>query len=163
MNCLVLDIDGTIADTTIRTKIATDQYPDGHPQFYSLLFDGSLIPHDTPIVAARDFLIAFVKDHPEVKIIYLSGRPMRIYHETEKWLSDHLFPKGDLILRTKGPTVKFKSDYLLKIKHQSYNIIAFIGDSNDDLDAALDAKIKFIQVPYNGWKTSNILDGMNHP
>jgi hypothetical protein len=71
------------------------------------------------VVKAIAFLSYTTEDDTELcKIVYLTGRPHRVRHQTEEWLWDHALPKGELIMRRDGdhrPDTLTKRELLDKI------------------------------------------------
>jgi acid phosphatase class B len=153
---LSVDIDGTIANIHDRFKMAEEIEPTKNSKFWDLFLSADHYHLDQPIVAARDFLNQFVRENPEFQIVYLSGRRKDTTMETEKWLSDHGFPKGEVLLRPSGNTKWFKQRELKRMK-KNHPILAHIGDSDDDENAAIGAGVKAVRVPENGWNTADVL------
>jgi acid phosphatase class B len=153
---LSVDIDGTIANISARLKMAEELEPTKNSKFWDLFLSADHYHLDQPIAAARDFLNQFVRENPEFQIVYLSGRRKDTTVETEKWLSDHGFPNGEVLLRPSGNTKWFKQRELKRMK-KNHPILAHIGDSDDDENAAIGAGVKSVRVPENGWNTADVL------
>lgn len=159
---LSVDIDGTIANVSKRLKKAEKADPSRGHKFWKIFLDGDNYHLDQPIKPALEFLKDFVKEHPEDKIVYLSGRPKDTTPATKKWLDKYGYPQGEILLRPYGRTETFKAQELEKLKKEGHQIIAHIGDTADDENAAKAAGVKFIKVPTNGWNTQDVRKALSN-
>jgi len=147
IRAISIDIDGTIANIDERLRQAQSKYAYGTGAFWNYFLSGSLFYLDRPIPQARDFLQRFAQCG---RIIYLSGRPLNTFEETQEWLRSNGFPNGELLLRPSGNTREFKTNQLIRLKREYY-LIAHIGDSEDDRLSAQEAGVPFVQVKTNEW------------
>lgn len=87
--CVVLDIDGTLANGDHRLHLIK-QEPKQWDAYFDACFEDQPIEHMRGIVRAleREFVTVFV-----------SGRAERCRHLTEKWLSLHGFYSGRYTMR----------------------------------------------------------------
>ena len=115
---------------------------------------------DEPIIDARDFLIDWVSQHPNGRIVFLSGRTIELMEETKQWLHEHGFPNGDIILRRKIKTFWFKTNQLSKLKKEA-SWIVHIGDSEDDIKAAEASGVPCICIVENKWDSQHVLAELN--
>ena len=89
--CIIVDIDGTVAD------------------YHGVrgVYDGDECHKDKVIEETRHIVRAMrgnwlKRIFKPVKIIYLSGREHKWWGKTYKWLKDNNFPNGNLYMRTTG-------------------------------------------------------------
>jgi predicted kinase len=114
LNCVICDLDGTLAEHTGREPFEWDR-----------------IPEDKIDWRMRDMLITLSENH--TKIFFLTGRPENVREQTELWLNENYGGAYTLIMRPekqfgKGNAVK-KELYEQHIKGK-YNVIAVLEDSN---------------------------------
>jgi len=133
----VVDIDGTIADTSERFNIATEKCP--HPEsgrgrltpcFWDAFMDPELAMRDKPIEGTAR---AVNKLAEKYHIVYLSGRRAAMQEVTERWLRVNGYPytpdRATVILRPKGKgTLEWKGKFLSQIA-KSGKVKVFISDS----------------------------------
>jgi len=93
---IVVDIDGTIADTTTRGNYANSQFKKDSEIWWDALMDPSLVYLDKPILFSGMVLRIYYDRGYE--IIYLTGRPDYMREETRKWLENNNFPDGRLFM-----------------------------------------------------------------
>jgi hypothetical protein len=88
----VVDLDGVLADVRHRLH-----HVERHPKDWATFF--ALAESDPPL--AEGFAVAreLAERH---QVVYLSGRPERCRTATERWLTRHDAPVGQLILRRDG-------------------------------------------------------------
>ena len=148
---LSVDLDGTVADITVRKEYALQFGVDGSIEFYEALLDGKQYTLDQPILAARDFLNQYVRD-TKGEIIYLSGRREGTEGDSQAWLTKHNFPRGRVIHRAKGHrSLDFKCSWLRQFKETRW-VDAHIGDRlEDDANAARFSGVKFLHVVDHVW------------
>ena len=150
-----VDLDGTVADISRRIEYASQFGPHGSVQFYEALLDGSQYHLDTPIQAARAYLLKYVN---EVKgeIVYLSGRRQGTETESQNWLEQHGFPRGQIIHRRVGNrSLDFKSYWLRQFRSTKW-VDGHYGDRlEDDGMAARLTGIKFVHIVDHKWPEFN--------
>jgi acid phosphatase class B len=150
-----VDIDGTVADISKRFEYALQFGPDGSVQFYGALLDGAHYHMDTPIEAARDYLVKY-KEEIKGDIVYLSGRREGTESESRAWLEKHGFPRGQIIHRRMGNrSLDFKLYWLRRFKASKW-IDGHYGDRmQDDAAAARYAGIRFVHIVDHVWPEFN--------
>jgi len=144
MKAIIVDIDGTIANTSERLKIAEDRVANEKVNFFDAFLDSKLLHLDTPVPGSKECIRDLAKD---ATIIYLSGRRVDGTAETEKWLALHGYPKGKVILRRKGIATKpFKIEAIRSLKSQGYDVVCGIGNKEDDIEAYKEASVPGVLV-----------------
>lgn len=117
---IIVDIDGTLADTEIE----------------SLLLDGE-DSESEPLKHAR----AAMRDLAEHSdLLYLTARPRSLLEKTRKWLDHHQFPRAPLFVAPDWRSAvyrpsDFKRDILAEICRRWPNALIGIGDRLSDADA----------------------------
>lgn len=122
--CYVFDIDGTIADLTHRLHHIQKE-PKDWDSFFSDCHK------DAPITHVRHLLQDPSK--AGAKIVYVSGRSSQVRSETAAWLLGHLFPAGQLYMRTEGdhrPDNLVKGDLLDELHDAGFRPIMAFDDRN---------------------------------
>jgi predicted kinase len=120
-DCLVFDIDGTIAHMNNRSP-----------------FDWGAVRNDTPD-PIMVFLISSWLIQNSNKVVFLSGRDSVCQQETMAWISKHFnnvrfgvaCPNAILLMRPEGSTEKdtsVKKDLLLRHVDSVYNVLAVFDD-----------------------------------
>jgi len=144
---IIVDIDGTIFDTSERFELASEEHNPKSPKFWDAFMDTSKIKLDKPIKNTAYFLSSL--KHAGAKIIYLSGRRTALSKETRRLLDGHGYPQGKLILRPKGvSTVDFKVDQILKLR-ETNNIKVYIGNEKVDEEIGKITDIPTVKVRTN--------------
>lgn len=144
---IIVDIDGTLFDTRIRWKKATEIAKPPSPAFWEAFMSDDFIRHDTPLRSSAKVLEFLVKSG--YKIIYLSGRRDEVLIDTEIALERGGFPDGEIILRRKGlRTEDFKIREMRRL-NMEYNVVMSIGDSDSDKYVAHEVAIPFVWVLQN--------------
>lgn len=134
----IIDIDGTIIDTSARAAIALQEAGATNREFWDIMFDPELVKLDTPILGVKECLQELAK---QGKIIYLSGRRNNIQEATTKQLKEFGYPEGQVILRKKGVKTKiFKVETIKNLKTK-YNVVCGVGDSPEDIEAYTETDI----------------------
>jgi hypothetical protein len=87
--CVVLDIDGVIADVRHRLRFVASKPKNWHAFF-------AAAPKDPPLDVGVRFAREAASSH---EIVYLTGRPERTRDDTLAWLREHDLPDGELIMR----------------------------------------------------------------
>ena len=88
----VVDVDGVLADVRHRLH-----YLERRPKDWESFFAAA--PADPPLDEGFAVLRRLADGH---ELVYLSGRPERLRHVTERWLADHDAPPGRVVLRRDG-------------------------------------------------------------
>lgn len=127
MGLAILDIDGVLADVRHRLR-----FVESRPKDWDAFFAAA--PGDTPLAEgltrAND-----LADGGDV--VYLTGRPERCRKDTERWLSEHGFPSGRLIMRPdhdRRPARLFKVDEVRRLA-RSTSVDIVIDDDALVVDA----------------------------
>jgi len=129
----VIDIDGTLADTTHRAVDASRAAKSGSQAWFDVYFDKEKIARDTPIEGAAKSVAALASAH---HIVYLSGRRQGLEAVTSHWLRTHGFPEGEVILRPTGLAVaEWKRKAVADLKARAADVKVCIGDNEHDLQA----------------------------
>lgn len=160
--CLSCDIDGTIANIYARIEMAKSYHPKPNENYWDMLLDGAHYNMDTPILPARAFLKQWIRETDDHGlrnrvIVYLSGRRSGTEEQTRNWLQEHDFPPGEIIHRVKGAkggSSNFKRIELKKLK-RSYNVVAHLGDRDDDQWASSCAGVRFVRCVDGYWLTKD--------
>lgn len=85
----VIDLDGVLADVRHRVHHVETQ-----PKDWGAFF--SAAPDDPVLEEGRTVVEALAEVHD---LVYLSGRPERCRHDTERWLRTHGLPAAPVLLR----------------------------------------------------------------
>jgi predicted secreted acid phosphatase len=134
----IIDIDGTVIDTSARAAEALRQAGTTNREFWDIMFDPFLAHLDTPIPGVKECLQELAK---EGHIIYLSGRRTNLQEATVKQLKDFGYPEGDVILRKKGIKNKvFKAETIKQLQTR-YDVVCGVGDNPDDIEAYTETNI----------------------
>jgi len=107
-SCVVLDIDGVLADVRHRLRFVTTR-PKNWNAFFAAASD------DPPLEVGVRFTREASSSHD---IVYLTGRPERTRDDTLAWLRHHNLPDGELIMRREGdrrPAVMTKTQALRRL------------------------------------------------
>jgi hypothetical protein len=107
--CVVLDIDGVLADVRHRLHFVARR-----PKNWEAFFAAA--ERDVLLVAGADFARTAAKTHT---LVYLTGRPERIRAATLAWLRKHQLPEGRLLMRADGdrrPAAILKRQRLLALR-----------------------------------------------
>lgn len=109
--CVVLDIDGVLADVRHRLRhVATT------PKNWDAFFASA--PQDPLLEVGASFAREAASSHD---IVYLTGRPERTRDDTMAWLQRHQLPSGRLIMRREGdrrPAVLTKTQALRRLSEE---------------------------------------------
>ena len=148
-NCIIIDIDGTIANCDHRLDLQGEDKD--WDTFHNLAF------MDKPLVKNIKFIKRFIKKHKIKKPVFITGRNERIRDDTVNWICYHCgiwFGKKGFDIGGRGrsmrmvPTREFhvcmrptenrvsghelKKDLLRPIK-EKYNIVAVFEDDTECL------------------------------
>lgn len=122
MDCVICDIDGTVADNRHRLH-----FLDERPRNWKAFFDA--IPGDEPRMPA--ILVCRGLTEIGIPIIFCSGRPESHRKQTEDQLSSFMLKYDRLFMRKKGDGRKdqfVKKDMLDEIRELGYNPLFSIDD-----------------------------------
>lgn len=139
MNCVVFDIDGTLANGDHR------------------LFHLKMTPKDWEGYFAHmdlDTVIEPIADlcrllRTRFNIVYCTGRPEQYAHLTSQWLQDNKLPSGPIYYRKKGD---FRDDSILKVEQMKEitkdgnNILMVLDDRSRVVSALRAAGYTVLQV-----------------
>ena len=117
-DCVIVDIDGTLADCHHRQHHVVKR-----PKNWGKFFDPHLMSKD-PLIEPVAKLVSLLNS--EYSIVYATGRPDNLRNVTIDWLEEHelWFEPKELYMRKNGDKrtdVIVKQEILLEIKHQGYN------------------------------------------
>ena len=135
MECIVVDIDGTVADLNHRRHLAKR----GALFFENVDFESPILSVITIVQAIRD---------TGVKVVFLSGRDSFCRNDTERWLSKHVGHYDGLLMRRSGdrrPDNMVKQE-LIRFVTGDYTPILMIDDRNSIVDL-------WISLGYPVWQT----------
>ena len=93
-NIVIFDLDGTLADITVRKELATKS---NGKLDWDVFFDPSNIKLDVPNEPVVKMAQMFAEN--DFNIVIFSGRNDRSFHTTKSWLSRHKVPFHKLIMR----------------------------------------------------------------
>ena len=152
---VIVDLDGTIFDSRVRWKKASEKATPPSPAFWEYFMSDDFIKYDTPIKNSAKVL-NYIKECG-FKIIYLSGRRDEVKLDTEIAIEKYGFPEGEIILRKKGlKTEDFKIRELRRLKSE-YNVAMMIGDSDSDKYVAMQTQTHFVRVLQNDvWNKTDV-------
>lgn len=121
-NCIIVDIDGTLAHMTTRK---------GYPYAWHRVKEDSVDQTVADIV--RKYAQRNVNDEDYTRIIIVSGRDEVCKNETKEWLNDNNIPFDFLFMRPAGDnrkdTIIKKEIFDLYIKNQ-YRVLFILDDRN---------------------------------
>lgn len=150
---VIMDIDGTIADESVRRAAAAGEDGELQDNEYDAYFEPSEVAKDKPLVAAREILTRLAEEG--VTIYYVTGRPEETERATERWIRDNGFPDGPLRCRPRrARTTEFKIDAIEEAKQQ-FDVFAGVGQEDRDGPPYRGADIEGIFVEENdeeGWR-----------
>ncbi|MGH8889515.1 MAG: LNS2 domain-containing protein [Acidothermaceae bacterium] len=107
--CVVIDIDGVVADLRHRLH-----YLDRNPKDWQKFFAGA--KDDQLLEIGAEFARTASSTHV---VVYLTGRPERLRRATTTWLAEHELPDGTLVMRRDGdhrPAVMVKLQQLRQLQ-----------------------------------------------
>jgi hypothetical protein len=138
-DCVIFDIDGTLADVRHRLHYVSHGGKDW-PGFFAMMGDD---PVHQPV--AR--LLRLV--HAELPVVLCSGRPEDYRDATERWLSRHGLPYARLYMRAKGD---FRQDAVIKrqilagIREDGFEPILVVDDRQQVVDMWREEGLTCLQV-----------------
>lgn len=143
---IIIDMDGTIADISIRMDAAAKVYKEGSNNYWEEVMRSDLVHLDVPIQGALDYLKQETR-----KILYVSARRESTAWETIMWLSHNFFPQGEVYLRPIGERgLDWKIDKFKYLKRR-WDVELSIGDMDTDGEASAANDITFMKVRTNRW------------
>jgi hypothetical protein len=122
MECVIFDIDGTLADLRHRLHHVTGAHKNWDMFFATVHLDTPI----TPVVT-----LAKIVDYYEMPIICVSGRPEDIRDQTSQWLHDQDIWPADLYMRPSNdyrPDYVIKKELLVKLREDGWEPILVIDD-----------------------------------
>ena len=124
-NTIIFDLDGTLADISVRRKLSTK--PNGKIDWDIFLNPDNIImdsPNDPVVKMAQ----LFADDN--FNIVIFSGRSDKTIHTTKSWLTHNKVPFHKLVMRDKDrhfmPDEKLKKQFL--DKHSDIDDIFLVVD-----------------------------------
>jgi hypothetical protein len=127
-SCVVLDIDGVIADVRHRLHHLA-----GKPKDWAAFFAAA--PADPLLSAGAEVARIAAAEHD---LVYLTGRPEHLHAQTQAWLNDNGLPPGLLLMRAEGdrrPGAVIKLAQLLQLGLQCR--VELVVDDDPDVVATL--------------------------
>ncbi len=127
---VVLDID----ETAVSNYDVIEKSNFGHLSF---AVDKKIVHGHYTAISATHRLYDFARTH-DVAVFFVTGRPEKYHHSTEKNLNEAGYPQWDgLFLRPNSYHLKSISNYKKaarqKITQQGYEIVLNVGDQTSDL------------------------------
>tara|TARA_B100000073_G_C23558973_1_gene503283 strand:- start:147 stop:608 length:462 start_codon:yes stop_codon:yes gene_type:complete len=147
---VIFDLDGTLADITLRRTLAIDS-TDGKMD-WDVFFDPKNISLDqpnTPVITMAQLL------HSQgYKIVILSGRSARTQDVTLDWLNKHNVPFDDIHMRPTDKKSHFLPDNVLK-QNWLFTVLR-----DDDIFAVFDDRQQVVDMwRDNGLTVFQVADG----
>lgn len=139
MDCIIVDLDGTLADCNHRLH-----FIEGPKKDWDSFFDGCI---DDPVIEPMLNLLEMFRD--DYKIIILTARPEKNKERTKNWLVsnnihfDGLYMRKNVDFR-KSPQVK--SELLDKVIADSYNPVYAFEDRQDCFEMFLQRGVFALKV-----------------
>jgi hypothetical protein len=118
--CVVLDIDGVLADVRHRLH-----HLQSRPKNWDAFFAAA--PADPLLQIGAEFARAAASTHV---VVYLTGRPERLRTTTESWLHRHRLPHGPVLMRPDGdrrPAAVVKLEQLRRL-HRELRVGLVVDD-----------------------------------
>lgn len=143
-NCIIVDIDGTIADCEHRRHFWRDKPKNWDKGF----FDPKQVIRDTVIQPVADLVRLLANSY---EVIYVSGRHDRLRGTTETWLRKHglYFHPHTLLMRLDGdkrPDTEVKKEILESVLAQGKRPAFAIDDRNSVVAMWRESGITCLQV-----------------
>ena len=144
MKAIIIDIDGTLSDSSKRVEYVTGEKKEWK-MFYAGMEDDSVNEWCRGIVNLYHGL-------PYVRVVLMTGRPNKYREATERWLSKHNIPYDGLLMRQEKD---MRPDFEVK-KDLYYNEMLphLEGWSNDKVEVifAIDDRQQVIDM----WRSIGI-------
>ena len=157
MDCVIFDIDGTLADCTHRLHHVKYGERNWDAFFAEMHLDGAI----EPVVMLNNAVESYNVDG-SLGIVICTGRPDRYRQVTEEWLMDHGVAWHQLYMRAEGdhrPDHIVKRQILDGIREDGWNPVLVIDDRQSVVDMWRDAGLICLQVapPQNTVPASAVL------
>jgi len=119
----LVDIDGTIADSTHRLHLIAN-----HPKKWDEFFEAC---DQDPVV--RQVLEVVIGLYVEYEVLFITGRPEKIRAKTEKWLREVWFAEPKVLMRPEGDhrddtVVKLELWQKFKAEHPDWEVEGVFED-----------------------------------
>ncbi|HMP52248.1 MAG TPA: polynucleotide kinase [Candidatus Melainabacteria bacterium] len=142
-SCVIVDIDGTLADCHHRRRYITRM-----PKQWNKFFDPDLVSRDKLIQPVARLVDTLASQH---LIVYSSGRPERLRETTVDWLSEHdlWFHPFELYMRSDGdmrPDVTVKRELLRVIEREGFSPWLTIDDRSSVVSMWREEGLTCLQV-----------------
>jgi uncharacterized HAD superfamily protein len=144
---ILVDIDGTIADESLRRKNATDQKGNINWNKY---FDESLLIKDKVNEKLKKRLKKFYEEG--YTIVFLTGRKENLRDVTISWLSENDIPVDYLIMREQNSNYLDIEDFKTKKIHElklAFDFEIAFEDLEEGIQALKNEKIKYEKIKFN--------------
>lgn len=141
--CVIVDIDGTLADCTHRKKHILKS-----PKDWKSFFDPALMKRD-PLIEPIARLVNMLAG--ECMIVYATGRPDNLREATIDWLEDNelWFEPRELYMRKskdRRPDTVVKKEILYEIKHDGYEPWLCLDDRSTVVEMWRSQNLTCLQV-----------------
>lgn len=118
MRYVIFDLDGTIADISLRRKKA--MFDDGKISWVTF-FDPRNIELDSPMENVVG-LYHMMHSHPNIKVVMFSGRSDSTIDATQEWFAEHNILTPDILkMRKDGdytPDQELKKEWLVELLNE---------------------------------------------
>lgn len=161
-DCIIFDLDGTLADIRHRLHHIRSQQKPNWPAFFDACVNDSAHNY----VVLLNELIAQASrwrydsnEWSAITVIICSGRPETHRAETEKWLADHGIFYRELLMRAEGD---YRADTIVKremldaIRGQGYNVLFAVDDRPSVVRMWRENDVPVLQVDDSSWKEPQI-------
>ena len=132
-NTIIFDLDGTLADISVRRKLATK--PNGKMD-WDIFFDPDNIKLDVPNKPVVKMAQMFAEN--EYNVIIFSGRTDKTKYSTRSWLSHNRVPFQKLVMRDSKINHYTPDDILKKDMLDKYvdinDVFLVVDDRNKVVD-----------------------------
>lgn len=146
----IIDLDGTIADETVRRKEAAGEDGKLSGKEYDAYFDESKVPGDKPLPTGRETVKWL--DAQGITIFYVSSRPDNLLEASKTWIKKNGFPAGRDVIHKKErfeKSVNYKTRVIEEIKAKGYDVLFGVGDRDKDIISYDAAGIVAIKIEPN--------------
>jgi predicted kinase len=133
--CIVVDIDGTLAEQHNRGP-----------------FDWSKVGQDKPRQHVIDIIKAYLAAYPSTRLVVVSGRDGVCQPETGQWLLDNDILYDELFMRSSGDMRKdsiVKAEILTNCVAKRYNILFWVDDRPQVVRMLKDVGVNVVDVSKN--------------
>ena len=147
MNCVIVDLDGTLANCNHRLH-----YLEGTKKNWNSFFDGCL---DDSVIEPMYSLLKILSDN--YAIVFITARPEKNRYLTTQWLNKNEIPYTELLMRgdkdfNKSPVSKSKMLNILRDK--GYNPVFAFDDRIDCVQMFIENGVYSFLVGENEGKIS---------